>query len=205
MINPAAPEKTFETLWAELSAILLPGCKVAKYYGKAFVVSAVTKGSVRIDSPDVGGEVEISREAFRTTYADWRNYRYEALSHTNTQETLHVVSLIDHIVQTWVRREERAKTLESARTAKLCDGVFWVVNYNRHGRHWGPRPSGETLSLSEVFPTQVPSLLSELELAAIQLFDARGTSVESLEAEYQGFGPEVYRSVVARNQFSEIW
>ena len=28
MIDPAAPGKSFEMLWAELSAILLPGCKV---------------------------------------------------------------------------------------------------------------------------------------------------------------------------------
>jgi hypothetical protein len=206
VINPAAPGKSFEMLWAELSAIFLPGCKVAKYYGKAFVVSAATEVSVTIDSPDVGGEVEIPREEFRKIYADWRNYAYEALSHTNSQETLHVVSIISHVVQTWVRREERAKILESARTAKLRDGVFWVVHYNKHGRHLGPRPSGNPLLLSEVFPTQSPSLLSDLEIAAVNLINARGTSVESLLVdEHDGFAPEVYRSVASRNRLDEIW
>lgn len=208
MINPAAPGKSFEILWAEISAILLSGSQVGKFHGKAFRVSAVTDNLVRIDSPDVGGEVDLPREAFKTIYADWRYYRYEKLekpSHTNSQETLHILSLIEHIVQTWVRRESRIKTLESARTAKLRDGVFWVVDYNRHGRHSGPRPSGEPLSLGEVFPTQDPSLLSELESVANKLFNARGTSARNLEVEYPDFAPEVYRSVVARNQFNEIW
>jgi hypothetical protein len=206
MIDSAAPGKSFDILWAELSAILLSGRKVGKYYGRAFVVSAVTEGAVRIDSPDAGGEVEIPREVFSTVYADWRYYRYEALSHTNTQETLHVVSLINHVVMTWVRREERSKILESARAAaKLRDAVFWIVHYNEHSRHVGPRPSGEPLTLSEVFPMQAPSLLSELELAAIKLFNAGGTCVETLEVEHQGFAPEVYWSVIARNQLSEIW
>lgn len=208
MINPAAPGKAFEILWAEISSILLSGCQVGKFHGKAFRVSAVTDNFVRIDSPDVGGEVDLPREAFETMYADWRNCRYETLetlSNTNSQEFLHIVSLIEHIVQTWVRRESRTKILESARAAKLRDGVFWVVNYNKHGRHWGPRPSGEPISLGEVFPTQEPPLLSELESVANKLLNARDTSAENLEVEYPGFAPEVYRSVAARNRFNEIW
>lgn len=85
----------------------------------------------------------------------------------------------------------------------LRDGVFRVVHYNKHGRHLGPRPSGEPLSLGEVFPTQQASLLLEIELSAIRLFNAAGTSAEKLSTEYPGFGPKTYSSVAMRNQRDE--
>ena len=77
LIDPAAPGKAFEILWAEISSILLSGCQVGKFHGKAFRVSDVTDNFVRIDSPDVGGEVDLPREAFETMYANWRHCRYE--------------------------------------------------------------------------------------------------------------------------------
>ena len=126
MINPAAPGKTFEFFWAELSTILRPGSQVGKFYGKAFTISAITILSVEIDSPDVGGVVELPKDAFRAIYADWRNYRYEKLAHTNPQETLHVISITEHVIQTWVRHENRMKLIELARADDLRDGVFRV-------------------------------------------------------------------------------
>jgi len=203
LIDPAEPGKPFEILWAEMSTISMMGRKIGKFYGKAFVVTAITSNLVTIDSPDVGSEVDLSREAFEAIYADWRNYRYETLSHTNSQETLHIVSIIEHIVQTWVRRAERTKLIELARTAELPDGIFWVVSYNGHGRILGPSPVGEPVSLKEVFPDHSPAVLSELELAATKLFNTSATSIEKLAAEYPGFDKAVYRSVVARTQWAD--
>ena len=74
MINPSEPGKTFEIFWTELSVILRPGNRVGKLYGKSFTISAVTELSVAIDSPDVGGVVELPLDAFKTIYADWRSY-----------------------------------------------------------------------------------------------------------------------------------
>lgn len=216
MINPAAPDKTFEAFWAELSALSptlspyiwtpafpKPVTRIGKFYGKAFTVSAITENSVTIDSPDIHGVVEIPRKSFEIIYADWHQYRYEGLASTNSQETLHVVSIIEHVVQTWVRREERTKLIELARTAELPDGIFFVVSYNGHGRILGPSPVGEPVSLKEIFPDHSPAVLSELEMAATKLFNTRATSIEKLAAEHPGFDMAVYRSVVARTQWAD--
>jgi hypothetical protein len=216
VINPATPDKPFEAFWAELSAlnptlspyiwtpsIPKPVTRIGKFYGRAFTVSAITESSVTIDSPDIHGVVEIPRRSFEVIYADWRQYRYESLAGTNSQETLHVISIIEHVVQTWVRREERTKLIELARTTALPDGIFWVVRYNGHGRILGPSPVGEPVSLKEVFPDHSPAVLSELESAATKLFNTRATSIEKLAAEYPGFDKAVYQSVVARTQWAD--
>ena len=216
MINLAAPGKTFEAFWAELSTFnptLSPYvwtpeipksvARIGKFYGSAFTVSVVTESSVTIDSPDIRGQMEIPRESFMIIYADWHQYMYENLASTNPQETLHVISIINHIVQTWVRRDERTKLIESARMAELPDGVYWVINYNRHSRYIGPSPVGEPVTLREVFPEHSPASLSELEFAAASLFDTRARSIEKLAAEYPGFSYNVYRSVVGRTQWED--
>ncbi|KJV07118.1 hypothetical protein [Methylocucumis oryzae] len=216
VVNPAAPDKTFEAFWAELSAlnpafspyiwtpaVSKPVTRIGKFYGRAFTVSAITESSVTIDSPDIHGIVEVPRESFEVIYADWRQYRYESLANTNSQETLHVISIIEHVVQTWVRREERTKLIELARTAELLDGIFLVVSYNGHGRIIGPSPVGEPVLLKEVFSDHTPAVLSELELAATKLFNTRATSIEKLAAEHPGFDKAAYRSVVARTQWAD--
>ena len=168
-IDAAAPGLPFGAIWSELPEVLPPGSVVGKFYGRAFTIKAITEAKVTIDSPDVGGLVDIPRHDFEAVYAKWHKYRYENLSHKNSQNILHAISIINHIVQTWVRREERVKQIESARKHGIPNGVFWIVNYNKHSRIIGPSPSGEPVLLSEVFPDQPISLLSQLELIASNL------------------------------------
>jgi hypothetical protein len=216
VINPATPDTTFEAFWAELSAlnptlspyiwtpeVPKPVTWIGKFYGSAFSVSAITESSVTIDSPDIHGLVEIPRRSFEVIYADWRQYRYESLAASNSQETLHVISIIEYVVQTWVRCEERTKLIELARTTALPDGIFWVVRYNGHGRTLGPSPVGEPVSLKEVFPDHSPAVLSVLESAARKLFNTSATSIEKLAVEHPGFGMAVYLSVVNRTHWAD--
>lgn len=180
------------------------------FYGRAFTISLIAESSVTIESPDIQGAVEIPRESFKAIYADWRHYRYESLSSSNSQETLRVISIIGHVVQTWVRREERVELMTIARKAGIPDGVFWIINYNRHGRIIGPQPAGEPVLVREVFPDEQGPHLSELELAASGLHESANAlselicskadldAVGMLAAKYPGFSKDVYGSVVYR-------
>ena len=121
-INPAEPAQPFDAFWGgELPVVAPPSKVIGKYYGKAFTIKAITESLVTIASPDVGGLVDIPKRTFEIVYTDWRNYRYENLSLKNSQNILHVVSIIDYIIQTWVRREGKVEQIEKARKAEIPD------------------------------------------------------------------------------------
>lgn len=202
MIDPSAPGISFESLWAELPAIQSSGAVFGKFHGRPFSISAVADDSVLIDSEDIGGAFEIPRPTLLWVYSNWKKYRYEELSRDNSQLTLHAVSLIDYVVQTWVRRENRERVIELARSLKLCDGVFRVVSYNERGRHIGPGPSGELISLEDVFPDEQPSAISSLESSALRLFGDPSMSQGDLACRYPGYSAEIYGAVVMKNQIS---
>jgi hypothetical protein len=212
--NAAAPDRPFEVLWSDLAVVLPPGTVVSKYYGRALSIRTISGSKVTIDSPDAGGVVDVPKCNFEAVYADWRNYRYERLSGANSQDELHVISIIDHVVQTWVRRDQRVELIERARKAGVPDGIFWVVNYNRDSRFIGPRPVGEPVLVSEVFPEEPMPRLSELESAATSLYEAASElsrvvysksnvdAVGVLSDKHPGFGRDVYGSVVGRACYS---
>jgi len=179
-INTAEPNISFENFWSELPIILRPGKVVGKYYGKSLTIKDVNSLRVTIDSPDSGGTVDIQQNSFQGVYKDWRNYRYEKLSSSNTHDVLDIISIIDHVLQTWVRHEKQIELIEKARHAGVFDGVFWLVNYNNHGRLVGPSPVGEKMSLVDVFPDENQKTLKDVELLASSLY----RSANELSAKY---------------------
>ena len=208
--NPFAPGRPFDDLWYDLLWEGPTGSVFGTPYGKSFTMRSITESNVTIDLPNSGGLVDIPKLTLEMVYADWRGYRYERLSPNNSQDILYAVSLIDYVVRTWERHEETRALIERARKAGMPDGVFWVVNYNRYSRHIGPRPSGDDVSLSEVFPDELAARLLELESAASSLHEAAGEIAElvysrksydavgTLTARYPGFSKAAYDSVVFR-------
>ena len=199
MIDPAAPGKSFDALWAELPAIQKSGAALGKFHGRPFSISGVEDDYFVVDSVNIG-TFEISRITLAWIYSNWTKYRYEELSPGNSQLTLYAVSLIEHVVQTWARHEDRERLVALARSSSLCDGVFWVVCYNERGRHVGPRPSGEPIALEEVFPSEPLSVIFSLEKDASLLFFESSVSQGYLASRYPGYSAEIYGSVVAKNQ-----
>jgi hypothetical protein len=201
LIDPAAPGKTFDALWAELPAIQKSGAALGKFHGMPFSISRVDDDCVLVDSVSVG-TFEISRITLAWIYSNWTKHRYQELSPGNSQLILHAVSLIAHIVQTWARQEDRERLVALARSSSRCDGAFWVVCYNERGRHIGPRPSGEPISLEEVFPSEPPSVILSLKTDASLLFSDSSLSQGYLASRYPGYSAEIYGSVVAKNQMN---
>jgi hypothetical protein len=213
-IDPASPGKSFEELWSELPTAAAPGRQIATFYGNPVTIKAITESRVTIEPSDMSQSVGLPRQAFESVYSEWRKWRYESLSHHMSQELLLVISIIDHVVQTWVRREDEARTIEQARACALPDGVFWILNYNKHSRFIGPRPHGNPISLSDVFPDQSHSTLDKLEAAASRVYESEGwvsalinsskevDARDLLAAKHPGFGKGVYDSVVLRACYS---
>jgi hypothetical protein len=199
VIDAAASDKSFEALWDEIKRLQQSGRVLGSFYGSTFSVSAVTPGSVCLDSHGIG-LIEISRLALSWTYANWQIYRYQTLSPQNAQVTLYTVSLINHVVNIWVRREARDELVRLARASQPCDAAFWVVHYNAWGRYVGPKPVGESITLAEVFPDELPTVLSALESNATRLFHEVCTTAGDLWRKYPGYSPDVYQCVVGRNQ-----
>jgi hypothetical protein len=201
MIDPAAPDKPFEALWDELLPLQQSGRVLGMFHGSTFSIAAVVDSFVRIDSHGIG-LLDIPRSALSWTYAHWSKYRYQELSNQNSEMTLYAVSLIDHVVNIWVRREQRDELVKLARASKHCDAVFWVVHYNERGRYVGPKPVGEEVGLAEVFPDELPTILSSLESNARRLLGEFSMSQGDLAYRYPGYSAEIYDAVVMKNQIS---
>jgi hypothetical protein len=201
VIDAAAPAKSFEALWAELLPLQQSGHVLGSFYGRTFSISAIADGSVWIDSHGIG-LIEVPRSVLSWTYANWRRYRYQELSAQNSQLTLYAVSLIDHVVNIWVRREQRDELVKRARASQHCDAAFWVVHYNASGRYVGPKPVGETIALAEVLPDELPTVLSTLESNAGRLYHEVCTNLGDLWRKYPGYSPDVYECVAGKNQMS---
>lgn len=214
-INPAEPNVYFAKFWSELSSIMSPGKVVGKFHGKAITIKSVNRSHITISSPGSGGIVEIQQNSFKRVYENWRNYRYEELSSSNPQDVLDIISIIDHVIHTWVRREKKIDLIEKARHAGIPDGVFFVVNYNNHGRFIGPKPVGEIVSTIDVFPYENQEKLKEYELLAFSLYryanelcakyyDKGYDPRKWLENRFPQFSQKVYRSVISRANFMAI-
>ena len=114
-----------------------------------------------------------------------------------------------------MRREQKIELVEKAQIAGIPDGIFWLVNYNKHGRLIGPNPSGEIISLTEVFPNESHEMLKEVESQALSLYksaneicskiyDKDFAPLKLLQNKFPQFGRDTYSSVISHANYMAI-